>query len=69
MEKEVLIAPAGSSGCSYDGQEYPAKDGIVEVPPAAVVVLLGHGFTIPTPEQREKMAAKKEDLKKNGKKE
>lgn len=43
-----MKAPEGSSGCSHEGISYQAKDGIVEVPRAAVEALKSHGFTLYT---------------------
>lgn len=42
-----MKAPEGSSGCSFDGEEYKvAKDGTVEVPAEAVAQLMNHGFVV-----------------------
>jgi hypothetical protein len=41
----VLYAPEGCTGCSFDGTEYEAEDGVVTVPVGAVLSLLDHGFT------------------------
>lgn len=39
-----LTAPAGVTGCSFDGAEYKVKKGVVDVPDEAVDALSSHGF-------------------------
>lgn len=42
-----MKAPEGTTGCSFNGEEFKvAKDGTVEVPAAAVAQLMDHGFTV-----------------------
>jgi len=41
-----LLAPLGSGGCSFEGEEYQADEmGTVDVPDEAVATLSAHGFT------------------------
>jgi len=41
-----LLAPPGSGGCSFGGEEYLVDEsGAVDVPDDAVADLVGHGFT------------------------
>ena len=39
-----LKAPAGCTGCSFEGQSYAVKKGFVTVPAEAVASLIPHGF-------------------------
>lgn len=40
-----MIAPEGTTGCSFQGESYDVADGVVCVPVEAVAVLFSHGFT------------------------
>jgi len=45
VAKVKLFAPEGTSGCSFDGDEYKvAEDGTVDVPEKAIEALTSHGF-------------------------
>lgn len=44
MAMVKLHAPAGHTGCSFDGDEYDVEDGMVSVPQKAVAHLVSHGF-------------------------
>ena len=44
MATVKLHAPAGSTGCSFEGVAFEVKDGMVEVPEEAVETLASHGF-------------------------
>lgn len=42
-----MKAPEGTTGCSFNGEEFKvAKDGTVEVPAEAVAQLKDHGFVV-----------------------
>ncbi len=46
--KAAMVAPSGSTGCSFGGESYDAdEDGFVVVPVEAVATLMDHGFTLP----------------------
>ena len=44
MDKIRLVAPEGVTSASFDGQQFDAIDGVVEVPAAAALQLYGFGF-------------------------
>ena len=50
-------APEGVSGCSWGGQSYKAKKGVVEAPDEALADLLEHGFEPVIPTDKEVKAA------------
>lgn len=52
-----LKAPEGCTGCSFGGQEYKVKKGIVDVPDEALFALREHGFYPVAPTDEEIKAA------------
>lgn len=51
-----LKGPKDATAVVFDGKEYPAKNGTVEVPDEAVALLVNgkHGWKIAQPEKAEK---------------
>ena len=47
----ILKALSHSGSCSWQGEEFPIVDGLVEVPDDAVPEFLSHGFTYNLDEQ------------------
>lgn len=46
MAKVKMFAPAGTTGCSFDGDAFEVDaDGMVEVPEKAVETMTSHGFS------------------------
>ena len=56
-----MKAPKGCTGCSFGGNEYPAKKGVVDVPDEALAALLEHGFEPVEPTDEEIKAAQLAD--------
>jgi hypothetical protein len=47
----ILKALSSTGSCSWQGEEFQIKDGLVEVPDDAVPEFLAHGFTYNVDEQ------------------